>query len=415
MKPAKDMKRLFQDINDLWHFVRFVVVRLRQDRCTEMAASLTFTTLLSLVPLLTIMLTVFTAFPMFGDLAASFKSFLLSNLVPETGGRVISSYMEQFAESASRLTAVGVFFLAVTAMWMLLTIDNAFQRIFRASRQRKMLQRVLVYWAVITLAPVLVGASLSLTSWLTGISMGNERDMSAFNASAIKLFSVLLTSAAFTLLFRVVPNRFVPMAHAMIGGVIAAIAFEAMNRGFAYYITQFPTYNLVYGAFASLPIFLLWIYLSWLMLLFGAIITAAIPHWRSRHALKIDQPSRLYFALHILKELEKGMHNGEVQSLPMLSRRLRIGYEEVEGILGQLAKAKIVAKLSDSGWSMLRTPDCVKVSELTHLFLLDVSALPQQPADDDVRRWFAGLDKKLVEAQGQTLRDIWQRSQADAQ
>lgn len=402
------MKRLFQDITDVWHFLRFVVVRLRQDRCAEMAASLTFTTLLSLVPLLTIMLTVFTAFPVFGDLAASFKSFLLSNLVPETGGRVISSYMEQFAESASRLTAVGVFFLAVTAMWMMLTIDNAFHRIFRASRQRKMLQRVLVYWAVITLAPVLVGASLSLTSWLTGLSMGNERDMSAFNATAIKLFSVLLTSVAFTLLFRVVPNRFVPMAHAMTGGVIAAIAFEAMNRGFAYYITQFPTYNLVYGAFASLPIFLLWIYLSWLMLLFGAIIAAAIPHWRSSHALKIDQATRLFLALHILKEMDGGLSSGEVQSLPVLSRRLRIGYEEVEGILGLLAKAKIVGKLSDSGWSLLRTPDRVKVSELTHLFLLDVSALPQQPADDDVRRWFAGLDKKLIEAQGQTLRDIWQ-------
>lgn len=402
------MKRLFQDITDVWHFLRFVVVRLRQDRCAEMAASLTFTTLLSLVPLLTIMLTVFTAFPVFGDLAASFKSFLLSNLVPETGGRVISSYMEQFAESASRLTAVGVFFLAVTAMWMMLTIDNAFHRIFRASRQRKMLQRVLVYWAVITLAPVLVGASLSLTSWLTGLSMGNERDMSAFNATAIKLFSVLLTSVAFTLLFRVVPNRFVPMAHAMTGGVIAAIAFEAMNRGFAYYITQFPTYNLVYGAFASLPIFLLWIYLSWLMLLFGAIIAAAIPHWRSSHALKIDQATRLFLALHILKEMDGGLSSGEVQSLPVLSRRLRIGYEEVEGILGLLAKAKIVGKLSDSGWSLLRTPDRVKVSELTRLFLLDVSALPQQPADDDVRRWFAGLDKKLIEAQGQTLRDIWQ-------
>ncbi|NCS75346.1 MAG: YihY family inner membrane protein, partial [Gallionella sp.] len=237
MKPFSDMERLFQNAKDVLHFLRFVVLRLRQDRCAEMAASLTFTTLLSLVPLLTIMLTVFTAFPVFADLAASFKSFLLLNLVPETGGKMISRYVEQFAESASRLTAVGIAFLGVTAMWMMLTIDNAFHRIFRASRQRKILQRVLVYWAVITLAPLLIGASLSLTSWLTGISLSHDRQLSAFNAGALKLFSVLLTSAAFTLLFRVVPNRYVPIIHAMIGGVIAAIAFEAMNRGFAYYIT----------------------------------------------------------------------------------------------------------------------------------------------------------------------------------
>ncbi len=403
------MERLFQNAKDVLHFLRFVVVRLRQDRCAEMAASLTFTTLLSLVPLLTIMLTVFAAFPVFADLAASFKSFLLLNLVPETGGKMISRYMEQFAESASRLTAVGIVFLGVTAMWMMLTIDNAFHRIFRASRQRKILQRVLVYWAVITLAPLLIGASLSLTSWLTGISLSQDSQLSAFNAGVLKLFSVLLTSAAFTLLFRVVPNRYVPIIHAMIGGVIAAIAFEAMNRGFAYYITQFPTYKLVYGAFASIPIFLLWIYLSWLMLLFGAIIAAAIPHWRSHHSLKIDQPARLYFALHILKEMDRGLQHGEVYALPQLSRQLRIGYEEVEGIMAQLSKAKIVGKLSDSGWGLLRVPEHVPVSDLTRLFLLDADALPKHPADEAVRQWFVRLDKCLSEAQGQTLRDIWQR------
>lgn len=404
-----DMKRLFQDVVDVLLFLRFVVARLRQDRCAEMAASLTFTTLLSLVPLLTIMLTMFAAFPVFADLSASLKSFVLSNLLPETGGRLISGYMEQFAESASRLTAVGIAFLGVTAMWMMLTIDNAFHRIFRASRQRKLVQRVLVYWAVITLAPLLVGASLSLTSWLAGLSLGHGKQMSSLNISMLKFFSVLLTSVAFTLLFRVVPNRYVPMRHALIGGVVAALAFEAMNRGFTYYITQFPTYKLIYGAFASLPIFLLWIYLSWLVLLVGALIAAAIPHWRSRHALKIDQAARLYFALRILKEMDAGLQNGEVQSLPVLSHQLRIGYEEVENIMTQLSKARIVGKLSESGWGLVRALDQVKVSELTRLFLLDVSALPKQAGDDDVQQWFAGLDKCVEATQGQTLRDVWQR------
>ncbi|MDP2761034.1 MAG: YihY family inner membrane protein [Sideroxyarcus sp.] len=405
-----DMKRLFQDVTDVLHFLRFVVARLRQDRCAEMAASLTFTTLLSLVPLLTIMLTMFSAFPVFADLSASLRSFVLSNLLPETGGRLISGYMQQFAESASRLTAVGIAFLGVTAMWMMLTIDNAFHRIFRASRQRKLVQRVLVYWAVITLAPLLVGASLSLTSWLAGLSLGHGKQMSSLNIGMLKLFSVLLTSAAFTLLFRVVPNRYVPMRHALIGGVVAALAFEVMNRGFAYYITQFPTYKLIYGAFASLPIFLLWIYLSWLVLLVGALIAAAIPHWRSRHALKIDQAARLYFALRILKEMDAGLENGEVQSLPGVSRHLHIGYEEIEHIMTQLTSARIVGKLSESGWGLVRALDQVKVSELTRLFLLDVNTLPKQTGDDDVQQCFAALDKCVEATQGQTLRDVWKRT-----
>jgi len=394
---------------DALRFLRFVAVRLKQDRCTEMAASLTFTTLLSVVPLLTIMLTVFSAFPVFADLSAHLKEFLLSNMLPETGGRMITRYMEQFAESASRLTAVGIAFLAFTAMWMMLTIDNAFHRIFRVSRQRSMLQRVLVYWAVITLAPLLVGGSLSLTSWLVGLSVGYAQQIPDAGVELLKLLPVILTTAAFTLLFRVVPNRYVPMRHAIIGGVLAAVAFESMNRAFAFYIAHFPTYKLVYGAFASVPIFLLWIYLSWLTLLFGAIITASISHWRSTHALKLDQAAQLYFALSMLQLMHKGLHKGEVQALPGLSQQLRIGYEDVERILNKLAGAKIVGKLSGLGWSMVRAPEHIPMSELTRLFLLDVALLPKQSGDADIRAWFAGLEKRLAEPGALTLRDIWSK------
>ncbi len=394
-------------VHDAFRFLRLVGVRLQQDRCAEMAASLTFTTLLSLVPLITIMLTVFSAFPVFADLSSNLKGFVLSNMLPETGGKMISRYMEQFAESASRLKAVGIVFLAVAAMWMMLTIDNAFHRIFRVTRQRNMLQRVLVYWAVITLAPLLVGGSLSLTSWLVGLSVGYAKEMSAVGVSMLKFLPVLLTTAAFTLLFRVVPNRYVPLRHAVIGGVIASITFESMNRAFAFYISHFPTYKLVYGAFASVPIFLLWIYLSWLTLLFGAIITAALSHWRSTHALKLDQAARLYFALSILKLMHKGMQNGEVQELPGLSKQLRIGYEDVEAILNKLAAAKMVGKLSGHGWGMVRSPEHIQLSELTRLFLLDVSLLPKQTDDADIQTWFGRIAKQLSEPNGLTLQDIW--------
>lgn len=397
-------------ILDALRFLRYVAFRLRDDRCTQMAASLTFTSLLAVVPLITIALTLFSAFPVFGDFSIHIKEFILSNMAPETGGRMITYYMEQFAESASRLTAVGIVFLALTAMLLMLTIDNAFNMIWRVSKPRSLLQRVLVYWAVITLAPLLIGGSLSLTSWLVGFSAEYAKQVTALRMDVLKLLPVLLTTAAFTLLFRVVPNRFVPMRHAILGGLVAAVAFESMNRGFAFYISHFPTYKLVYGAFASVPIFLLWVYLSWLTVLFGAIITASLSHWRSTHSLRLDQAARLYYAVSILKMMHKGLAKGEVQTLQGLSRQLHIGYDDVERLLEKLATARIVAKLSGTGWSMVRAPEAVELAELLKLFLLDTATLPKRSGDSDIRSWFNALESRMNEPRGTTLHDLWNKT-----
>ena len=396
-------------IIDSFRFLRYVTVRLQEDRCTQMAASLTFTTLLSVVPLITIALTLFSAFPVFSEYSTHIKEFILTNMVPETGGRIITHYMEQFAESASRLTAVGIVFLAVTAMLLMLTIDNAFNMIWRVTRPRSLLQRVLVYWAVLTLAPLLVGGSLSLTSWLVGFSAEYAQQVPVISLDVLKFIPVVLTTAAFTLLFRVVPNRFVPMRHAIIGGLIASVAFESMNRAFAFYISHFTAYKLVYGAFASVPIFLMWVYLSWITVLFGAIITASLSHWRSTHSLRLDQAAKLYYAVGTLKLMYKGLSKGEVQTLPGLSRQLHIGYDDVEKILEKLAKAKIVGKLSGLGWTVVRAPEAVELSELMKLFLLDVSTLPKHTGDGDIKAWFSAMEKRMNEPKGMTLHDMWNK------
>jgi membrane protein len=282
--------------------------------------------------------------------------------------------------------------------------------IWRVSKPRSLLQRVLVYWAVITLAPLLIGGSLSLTSWLVGFSAEYAKQVTALRMDVLKLLPVLLTTAAFTLLFRVVPNRFVPMRHAILGGLVAAVAFESMNRGFAFYISHFPTYKLVYGAFASVPIFLLWVYLSWLTVLFGAIITASLSHWRSTHSLRLDQAARLYYAVSILKMMHKGLAKGEVQTLQGLSRQLHIGYDDVERLLEKLAAARIVAKLSGTGWSMVRAPEAVELAELLKLFLLDTTTLPRRSGDGDIRSWFNALESRMNEPRGTTLHDLWNKT-----
>ena len=391
------------------HFAHYVVGKFRQDKCTQMAASLTFDTLLSLVPLITIALTLFSAFPVFADFSAQIKHFLLSNMLPETGGKMISYYVEQFAESASKLTAVGLVFLALTAMLVMVTIDNAFNTIWRVSKPRPLIKRVLVYWAVLTLAPLLIGASLSLTSWLVGLSIGYTQQAPIFGMVTLKVVPVLLTTLAFGILFRVMPNRYVSAQHAFIGGVVAATAFETMNRAFGFFIEHFPTYKLVYGSFASIPIFLLWIYLSWLTILMGALITASLSRWQHHGARQLNAVDKFYFAVRILGAMQAGLKTGDVQSISSLSGNLHLDFEETESILEKLLRAKVVRQMSDSDWVMIRDPQHILLGELSDLFLLDISTLPSQEYDAEIHDWFALLDKCMDEPKKMTLQSLLSR------
>ena len=392
----------------LLQFLRLIFTRFRQERCVDMASSLTFTTLLSLVPLITITLTFFSAFPKFADFSVYVKNIILQNMLPETGGRIISQYMQQFSENATRLTTFGIVFLAVTAMIMIYSIDNAFNKIWRVSRQRPVLQRVLVYWAVLTLAPLLMGGSLSMTSWLIGTSTGGYSELSIVMLDLLKLVPLILSILAFSFLFRVVPNRYVPLQHAFIGGAVSALAFEIMSRGFALYISNFPTYKLVYGAFASFPIFLLWVYLSWLTVLMGAVLTASLSHWRSkdgRHALTSEV--KLYYSLCILKEMSEGLRNGETQTLPTLSKKLRLGYDSLEELLEKMSTIKLVQRVVGQSWAMVRAPEHVQAIELYHLFVFDPSKPPVTEGYEGVNTWLAHMADHKGKSTAVNLRTLF--------
>ncbi len=391
-------------------FIRFVTARFRQDRCVQIAASLTFTTLLSVVPLITIALTLFSAFPVFGDFSTEIKTYLLGNLMPETAGRVITRYMEQFAESAGRLSAVGVVFLAVTAMLMMLTIDHAFNTIWRVTRPRTMLKRLVIYWAVLTLAPVLVGASLSLTSWLVGLSMGYAKHIPIFGVGMLKSLPVLFTTLAFAMLFRLVPNRYVPLAHALIGGIVASVLFETMNRVFGYYISHFPTYKLVYGAFASVPIFLMWVYFSWLTILLGAVVAASLPHWRTPEAQYLPAVVKMLDALRVLQIMSRAMQRGEVLTIPVLSKQLRLGFYSLEQIMERLTCANLVRKAEGQGWLMMRDAAHIRATELLHLFVLDQSVLLAEQGHDPLKQWLATCAAQLEQSTDVSLQALFDKA-----
>jgi len=255
--------------------------RFREERCPQIASSLTFTALLAIVPILTVALTLISAFPVFRDMMQNVERFLVRYMLPESAA-MVAGYSEQFAENAARITTLGIAFVFVMTIIVLLTIDRAFNQIWRVPRPRSTTQRVLIYWALLTVGPPLVGASLSVTYWLVGKSLGLVRGMPIAAEVMLDVVPLLLTATAFTLAYITIPNRRVLVRDALTGGLLAAIAFEAMKRGFAFYITQFPTYKLVYGAFAGVPIFLLWIYLSWLVVLIGAVTAAVMPEWCER-------------------------------------------------------------------------------------------------------------------------------------
>lgn len=365
------MTSLTEKISPYWGFARFVLERFFRDRCNQVAASLTYTTLLSLVPIVTIALTVFAAFPVFTGLMIELKIFLLTTLVPDKAGKIITVYMQQFSDQAAGLTMIGIAFLGVTAYMLMYTIEQVFNVIWRVRRPRPLIQRFLVFWALLTLGPLLLGASLSLTSYLVGLSFGLTPGLSDTGVAALKVVQVLLTVVAFSLLYAMVPNRYVAAPHAIAGGLLAGVLFEGMKRGFAFYVTHFPTYTLVYGALAAIPIFLLWIYLSWLVVLVGAEVAAALSYWRGGVWQVKEMPGRRFYdALRVLKALHDAQHQGETVSLRRLRRQISLGFEDMEDVLDRLAEIKLAQRVAGGDWVASRNLDEVKVSEIYRCFVI---------------------------------------------
>jgi membrane protein len=267
-------------IKNAWRYlVAFAAAlprRLFEDRLTQAAGSLTYTTLLSIVPLVVVMLALSTAFPGFDRLIGELQTYLVSNFLPKSRGiDVVIKQVNVFAASAVKMTGYGVGALVVTAVMLMLTIDDLMNRIFRVERKRSLPQRITMYWAVLTLGPILIGAGISMTSALTVQSLG-LLNLDGFVHTALDVLPFLLTWAALATIYILVPNRPVPIRHALAGGLLAGIAFELAKRMFAHYVTGIPAYTLVYGTFAALFTFLIWVYLSWLIVLVGATFTATL-------------------------------------------------------------------------------------------------------------------------------------------
>jgi membrane protein len=276
------------------------------------------------------------------------KIFLLLNLVPEIAGRIITVYMGQFAEAAGRLTSVSLVALFAMALATLFTVDRSLNVIWRVDRHRPVWLSVTGYLALLVLGPVLVGLSLWATSWLVAASLDRLSMPTRYEAMVLRVVPVAVSAVAFFLVYRIIPNRHVPARHALLGGIVAAVAFEAMKAAFAAYIRAVPTYQLVYGAFASIPIFLLWLYLSWLVLLLGAELTASLAWWQGSRGLAEDSRVEEDRAAFVVGRLLAAA-GGEPVAFEPLREAAGLPDDRLEDILERLVRSGAVRR-AGGGW-----------------------------------------------------------------
>ncbi|MCI0399886.1 MAG: virulence factor BrkB family protein [Gammaproteobacteria bacterium] len=341
-------------------FVDFLVYVGRQfmaDGCQRTAASLSYTTALSLVPLMAVMFVALRAFPVFQNLGNEIQEYIFQNFVP-AAGETMQGHFQQFASKARQLTAVGIFFLVVIAVMMMVTIENAFNAIWRVHAKRPALSSFAMYWAVLTLGPLLIGVGLVATSYVVSLPLISDAEVRfGLKTRFIAWTPFVTTTLAFTLLYLLVPNRRVPLRPAIIGGVVAALLFEISKRGFALYVTHFPTYEAIYGAMVSIPLFLVWVYVSWLVILLGAEITRGLVTFSSWHRhMKVYGDEGFFVAAYrILGQLWKAQKGGQsISTEVIVKNEPRIDDERATAVIDRLVRAEWVQRTATGEWVLSR-------------------------------------------------------------
>jgi membrane protein len=325
--------------------------RFREDHLGLTAGSLTFTTLIALVPLVTVMLAVFSAFPMFASFQVALQKYFLQSLVPDTIAQPVLRGLTRFAGQASRLGSAGLFLLVATALALVLTIDRTLNGLWRVRKARPLGQRLLIYWTALTLGPLALGVSLSVTSYALSASKGLVGALPGGVNLLLWLIEFGLLALSMAALFRYVPNTSVRWRHAWAGALFVAVGFEAAKKVLAWYVVLVPTYSVLYGAFATVPILLLWIYLGWVIVLLGAVIAAYAPSLQMRVVRRAPTPGyRFELALGLLQRLAEA-RGASPHGLSMggLAEALRADPLQLEPVIELLAQIDWVQRLDEAG------------------------------------------------------------------
>ena len=364
---AMEKRRFLTSQATKWqYFLGHLHAEFRKDRCAEKAASLAYTSLLALVPLLTVMEFTFSSFQAFDAWKASLTDLIFENLIPELGDQ-LRHYLNIFSQNATTLRAAGLTILIVTALSLMGTIEGSFNLIWKIKNKRPMAMRFLLYWAILTLGPLFLGLGIFASSNLLALVL-SETNHSLGGGVVLTILPLALTTAAFSLLFFLVPYRPVIFRDAIIGGLAAALFFEIAKYCFTLFIAFFPSQQIIYGAFAVIPIFFIWVYVSWLIILVGAEISKCVEYFN------IDRPPDdlankalrlLYCQLKLLSILRSNLIRGETINEQELKKILKpFGNNIFFESLNDLLEAGWIARSDKYKWVLVRSMDTIYLTNL---------------------------------------------------
>jgi len=365
----------FPALHQSLSFIRFVPRRFLDDNCQQSAMVLTYTTLFAVVPIMTVTFAILSAIPSLQHVSADIQDFVFKHFIPSTGA-VVQERLQEFSRQARGLTVVGIGMLFVTALMMLVTIEQAFNQIWKVRQARKGVISFLRYWAVLSLGPLLLGAGFAISSYLTSLKLFDTAASVVSDViPGLQLLPFISTTLAFMLLYVAVPNCKVPLRAGFLGGLVAALLFELAKAGFGLFVSQFSSYTLVYGAFAAFPVFLIWIYLSWMIILLGVEITRALAIFRRTSLINRHPVLALLDVLQLFwRKQQRGGTVTDIEAMSILGKQEMELWFQFTDIL---QREHLIQRTDDGSYVLARNLEQIKLSDFYR-------ALPwplPQPAD----------------------------------
>jgi membrane protein len=406
-QPAPRQGKLGQLLATSGAFARYSLHRFLADGCFAASGALSYTALVSLVPLAVIAFGSLSAFPIFAKVHDELVALVFRTLVPSIGEQA-AWWFRTFADSAAQTTAIGVAGIAATGILLLVTVEDQLNLIWRVTSPRPWVQRILAYWTLITLGPLLIGISLSLSTYfeIAARQVGFGQEAVAWFASSwlhgvARLLPAVLEFVALTLLYCLIPNCAVRWRDGALGALIAAIAIEILKVGFSIYIGASSFYQTVYGALAIIPIFLFWMYISWMAVLLGAVVAAALPNWRidERVGTLPSGGVRLGFSLALIASLARAQRRGEARSTPALAAELGVATTVIDEHMRPLADAGFTAHTQEGCWVLSWAPESATLHDLYEALHLPLAGRWMGQADAPWQKQVAPAMDRIVKAE----------------
>ncbi len=410
------------DLKRALALVRYVWRNFGRDNCFASAGMLTYNTLLALVPLTTVVVTVLAALPVGETWTNQVKDFIFANLLPASQ-QTIQDKLLELAEGARSMSLTMAVFLVVTSLMLMATIEKTFNQIWGVRTPRPLTSRLVVFWTALTIGPILLGASLALSSYLFARELFSETlAAGAVIDLARSLTPFAVATLGFLLMFMIVPNRSVPWRHAMLGALLTALMFEGAKRGFGFYATSFDGTQLIYGALAAIPIFIIWVYLCWSVILLGASFTASLGSFRYRRHGESYPPQREFLLLYrLVAHLWEAQGRGAgLETEALLRLEAGADAHQVLALMENLRQANIVRRDDQGEWVLVRDLDELSLGALyatgAYVWPLDADQLD---APDDhwtraLKHALSGARQPLREIAATPLKSLYQRPRPPA-